>query len=360
MYLFLVIVGLILLAGGAEMLVRGGAGLALRMGVSPLVVGLTVVAYGTSSPELFVSAKAALAGQSDIAMGNVVGGNIFNVLGILGIAAVICPLKVSQRLVKLDVPFMIGISILLLILGLDRSLGRVDGVILFLGIIVYTAGVVYLARKEKSGEVVKEYQSEFGASKRTKSKLWNIALILIGLGTLVIGARWLVEGAIGIARGLGVSELIIGLTIIGIGTSMPEVATSIMAAIRKERDIAVGNIVGSNIYNILAVLGVSSLVAKGGGLAMAPGMLDFDIPVMIAVAMACLPIFFTGDGISRWEGAVFIFYYAAYTMYLIFKSSEHDQLPMMSDVMMIFVIPITLLTMAVIYIQAHQKNKRGV
>jgi cation:H+ antiporter len=350
--------GLGLLVIGAEMLVRGGASFAARMGISSLVIGLTIVAYGTSSPELIVSAKAALAGSPDIAIGNVVGSNIFNILFILGISALICPLAVSQQLVRIDVPIMIGVSVLTFILSLDGMLGKVDGIIFLTGIVLYTWFVISLGKKEKKKEVIKEYESEFGAPKKSKSWLLDIFLIAVGLGVLIFGARWFVGGAIGIARGFGISELVIALTIVAAGTSMPEVATSIMASIRKERDIAVGNVVGSNIYNILAILGISSILAKDG-LPVSAGIIDFDMPAMIAVAVACLPIFFTGRTISRWEGGVFIFYYAAYTTYLILKSSEHDQLPMMSGAMMIFVIPLTVLTMTVIYFQTHFKIKRA-
>jgi cation:H+ antiporter len=223
------------------------------------------------------------------------------------------------------------------------------------GIVAYTVYVIRAGKNEKK-EVIQEYESEFGHFKKPRPWLLDVALIIGGLGVLILGARWFVEGAIGIARNLGVSELVIALTIVAAGTSMPEVATSIMASIRKERDIAVGNVIGSNIYNILAILGVSSLLAKGGGLPVSAGMLDFDMPVMLAVAIACLPLFFTGHIISRWEGATFVFYYAAYTGYLILKSSEHDQLPMMSWVMWSFVLPITLLTMAIFLFRSISKK----
>ncbi len=351
--------GLALLIAGAEMLVRGGASFAARIGVSSLVIGLTIVAYGTSSPELVVSTKAALSGSADIALGNVVGSNIFNILFILGISALICPLVVSQQLVRVDVPIMVALSVLAFILSLDGVLGKGDGIIFLTGIVFYTWLVIRFGKKEKKKQVISEYESEFGGTRKSKSWLLDIFLILTGLGVLILGARWFVDGAVGIARSLGISELIIALTIVAAGTSMPEVATSVMASIRKERDIAVGNVVGSNIYNILAILGVASILAKDG-LSVSLGIRDFDMPVMIAVAIACLPIFFTGKTISRWEGGVFVFYYVAYTTYLILKSSEHDQLPMMSGAMMFFVIPITVLTMAVIYFQAHCKSKRGV
>lgn len=354
----LLIAGLTFLVVGAEVLVRGGVSFASRIGISSLVIGLTIVAFGTSSPELIVSAKGVLAGSPNIAIGNVVGSNIFNVLFILGISALICPLTVSQQLIRIDVPIMIGVSVLALILSSDGILGKADGILLLTGIVLYTWFVIHLGKKEKKKEVIQEYELEFGLARKSKSWLLDIFLIAGGLGVLILGARWFVDGAVGIARGLGISELVIALTIVAAGTSMPEVATSVMASIRKERDIAVGNVVGSNIYNILAILGVSSILAKDG-LPVSSGVMGFDMPIMIAVAIACLPIFFTGRGISRWEGGVFVFYYAAYTAYLISKSSGHDQLAMMSWIMMIFVIPLTVLTMTVIYFQTHFKVKRG-
>lgn len=351
------IAGLLILVFGAEMLVRGGASFAARMGLSSLVIGLTIVAYGTSSPEIIVSARAAISGQPEIAIGNVVGGNIFNVLFILGVSSVVCPLKVSQQLVKFDVPVMIGVSVLVLVLSLDGVLGRADGLIFLAGMVVYSIMIIHFAKREKDENVIREYESEYGQTRKPTLWLKDLLIMAAGLAALVLGARWFIEGAVGVARSFGISELVIALTIVGAGTSMPEVATSILASIRKERDIAVGNVVGSNIFNVLAVLGISSLLAKGGGLTIAMGVIDFDLPVMIAVAAACMPIFFTGYTIARWEGAVFVFYYAAYVLYLILKSSEHDQLPMMSQVMMTFVVPITLLTMAVVYFQARKASR---
>lgn len=345
--------GLAILIAGAEMLVKGGASFAARLGISSLVIGLTIVAFGTSSPELVVSAKGAAEGQTDIAIGNVVGSNVFNVLFILGISSLLCPLTVSQQLVRFDVPIMIAVSALVFFLSLDGFIAKADGLFLLSGIVVYTWFVIRLARKERKKEVVQEYETEFGAAKKSKS--WAVDLLLMagGLLVLIFGARWFVDGAVGIARGLGISELVIALTIVAAGTSMPEVAASIMASLRKERDIAVGNVVGSCIYNLLGILGIASLAAGGEGLPVSSGVREFDLPVMIAAAAACLPIFFTGHTISRWEGAVFTLYYVFYTAYLILDSSGHDRLPVMSSVMLLFVIPITVLTMGVVYFQTR-------
>lgn len=342
------ICGLVLLVIGAEALVKGASRLALRMGIAPLVVGLTVVAFGTSAPEMAVSVKGAMVGQADIALGNVVGSNIFNVLFILGLSAAITPLVVSQQLIRWDVPLMIGVSVLAYLMALDGKIGRWDGFFLFSGIIAYTYFAIRASRTEKA-PVREEYEQEFGGkpSPGKAGPLWiQIALILGGLALLVLGARWLVASAIQIATSLGVSEVIIGLTIVAAGTSLPEVATSVIASIRGERDIAVGNVVGSNIFNILAVLGLSSLVSPSG-VAVAPSLEGFDIPVMIAVAVACLPIFFTRHRINRWEGWLFLGYYAAYTVYLILASMKHDALPLFGFTMLWYVAPVTVLTLAI-------------
>ena len=261
----LLLAGLALLVGGAELLVRGASRLALRFGISPLVIGLTVVAFGTSAPELAVTVQSGLAGQSGLAIGNIVGSNIFNVLLVLGVSAVITPLVVSQQLVRLDVPLMIGAALLLWVLALDGRIGLMDGLLLTAGIVAYTAFAIWQGRKE--GEEIKaEYAQEFGDGKST----WlgrlpvQVALIAGGLALLVLGAHWLVTGAVAIARSIGVSEVIIGLTIVAAGTSLPELATSLMAALRGERDIAVGNVIGSCLFNLLSIAGIAALVTPGG------------------------------------------------------------------------------------------------
>jgi len=359
----LFVAGLALLVLGAESLVRGASKLASSLGVPPLLIGLTVVAYGTSTPEVAVSLRAALAGQADIAVGNVVGSNIFNVLFILGLSAIITPLVVSRQLVQIDVPLMIGVSAVMLLMALDGSVSGLDGAILAALIVVYTAFLIRQARKERAADrdaAAAEQGGEAGPSRGATARAWavNLAYIAAGLGLLVLGAGWFVASSIAIARMMGVSELVIGLTIVAAGTSMPEVATSIIASIRGERDIAVGNVVGSNIYNILAVLGIAALLSPSG-VAVAPAALDFDIPVMLAVAVACLPIFFTGHLIARWEGWLFFGYYAAYTLFLVLASRQHDALPAFSWVMALFVIPLTAITLLVLAVRAR-RQARGV
>lgn len=351
----LLLAGLALLVGGAELLVRGASRLALRFGISPLVIGLTVVAFGTSAPELAVTVQSGLAGQSGLAIGNIVGSNIFNVLLVLGVSAVITPLVVSQQLVRLDVPLMIGAALLLWVLALDGRIGLMDGLLLTAGIVAYTAFAIWQGRKE--GEEIKaEYAQEFGDGKST----WlgrlpvQVALIAGGLALLVLGAHWLVTGAVAIARSIGVSEVIIGLTIVAAGTSLPELATSLMAALRGERDIAVGNVIGSCLFNLLSIAGIAALVTPGG-LEVAASLLRFDIPVMVAVALASLPIFVTGHLIARWEGVMFLGYYVAYVAYLILEATHHDALPAFSTAMLAFVLPITVVTLTVLLIRHRAK-----
>jgi cation:H+ antiporter len=340
----LFVAGLGLLVLGAEWLVKGASRLAAALGISPLVIGLTVVAYGTSSPEVAVSVKSALAGQPDLAVGNVVGSSIFNLLFVLGASAAIAPLLVSSQLVRRDVPIMIGTSLLTLLLAADGSIGRLDAAVLFAGVVGYTAFQIRQSRKEPAA-VQEEYGKEYGP--RRTGTAANVVLVVAGLALLVLGSRWLVNGAVAFAQALGVSELVIGLTIVAAGTSLPEVATSLLAAIRGERDIAVGNVVGSNIFNVLAVLGLSGLVAPAG-LPVSRALVTFDAPVMVAVAVACLPIFASGARIARWEGALFLFYYAAYTAYLVLAAQQHDALPAFSAVMEAFVLPLTAVTLAVV------------
>lgn len=359
MTILLLLGGFVLLIVGAEALVRGASKIAVVIGISPLVIGLTVVAFGTSSPELAVSIMSSMSGNVDIAVGNVVGSNIFNVLFILGLAAVVTPLVVAQQLIWLDVPLMIIVSLLMLWIGWDGNINRVEGVFLFAGMITYTVFLIRQSKKEKSKVIKEEYAGEYGDGKGWTIKQWllNLGLVVIGLAMLVLGSRWLVDSATSIAKGMGVSDLIIGLTIVAAGTSLPEVATSIIASIRGERDIAVGNVVGSNIFNILAVLGISSVVSPTG-VPVSAAALQFDIPIMIAVAIACLPIFFTGHTIRRWEGFVFLGFYIAYVVYLILASTKHSALEAFDVAMMWFVLPITVLTLIVTVVYALRKGER--
>lgn len=345
MAILLVCLGLAILTAGAEMLVRGATGVARAVGLPSLIIGLTVVAYGTSAPELAVSVKAGLGGQTDIALGNVLGSNTFNILFILGLSALIRPLAASAQLVRLDVPVMIGVSALAWLLAANGTVERAEGVGLCIGAIAYTALLVYLGKRGPRAVITADASGP-SASEKTQ-RLWiSVGQVLVGVGLLVLGARWLVAGAVDLARMLGVSELMIGCSIIAVGTSLPELATSVVACIRGERDLAVGNVVGSNIFNILVVMGAAAAVAPAG-LAVAPAALRFDIPVAVAVAGACLPIFFTGGRVSRGEGALFLGYYGAYVAFLILAATRHPASPSFIAAMIWFVIPLSMLGVAI-------------
>lgn len=345
--------GFILLVIGAEVLVRGAARLAARFGISPLIIGLTVVAFGTSAPEMAVSTQSAFVGQGDIAIGNVIGSNIFNVLFILGLSALITPLIVSRQLVRLDVPIMIAAGFLAWFLAMDGSYSRLDGLILFTCIIVYTSYLIISSLKAwKAGQTL-DIDDEYSAqiNPHRYAPLINAVYILVGLVLLVVGSNFLVSGAVDLAKALGLSELVIGLTIIAVGTSLPELATSLIAAWKGERDIAVGNIVGSNLFNLLAVLGLAGLVSPEN-IAVASSAIAFDFPVMLAVMVACLPVFFAGYQISRWEGALFLGYYIAYTGYLIMQSNGNDFANTFAHAMIGYAVPLTAITLFIIAARA--------
>lgn len=347
--LILFVAGLAGLVAGAELLVRGASRLALSFGISPLVVGLTVVAFGTSAPEMTVSVGAVLNGQPGLAVGNAVGSNVFNVLGILGLAALIAPLVVHLQVIRQEVPIMIGASLMVLLLGVDGRIGLADAALLTALLVGYTIFLVMQSRAQ-SASAPAEFADELPppAPGRWDSH-WAVQLLLVaaGLALLVAGSDAMVGAAVAFARTLGVSEVVIGLTIVAVGTSLPEVAASVMAAFKGERDIAVGNVVGSCVFNLLGVLGLAGLAAGSVGLPMPDAVLRFDLWVMLAAAVACLPIFVTGREVARWEGAVFVAYYAAYTAYLILRAQEHDALPAYSSLMMGFVGPLTLVTLVV-------------
>ncbi len=341
--LVLFVMGLLVLVVGAEVLVRGASRLAAGARIPPLVIGLTVVAFGTSAPELAVSVQAAIVGRGALALGNVVGSNIFNVLAVLGLSALAAPLVVSMRIVRLDVPIMIATSGVVWVMTLNGRVGRLEGVLLVSALIVYTVWTVRQAQKEPTA---RSERPEPGGPASTL--VGSAGLVALGLALLVLGAGWLVDGATAMAHAAGVSELIVGLTVVAAGTSLPEAATSIVASVRGERDMAVGNVVGSNLFNLLGVLGVAAVV---GGIDVPRGAAAFDLPVMTAVAIACLPIFFTGRKISRGEGAVFVGYYVAYSLFLFLDATRHDMLPLFNGVMLIFVIPLTVVTLGMFAIR---------
>lgn len=307
--LIFLVLGLVALFIGAEGLIRGSSALALKIGITPLVVGLTVVAFGTSTPELVVSLKAALIGNSSISLGNIVGSNIANIALILGIAAIIRPLDVHANVIRREIPIMIGISILLVLLLIDGELGLVDGIIFVLGIVIYTIVNITMARKEKNAEVDKEFKEGL---KTGLGVPISIVMIVGGLGLMILGANLFVTSSISIAKVIGVSDAIIGLTIVAVGTSLPELITSVVAAYKNESDIAIGNVVGSNIFNILGILGITALIISVGS----SGINYVDFGVMLFAALILLPLSKTGFRITRLEGIILVLGYIAYIYYL--------------------------------------------
>ncbi|NDL56321.1 calcium/sodium antiporter [Phytoactinopolyspora sp. XMNu-373] len=343
----MLIAGFVLLVGGGESLVRGASSLARTIGMSSLVVGLTVVSFATSAPELAVSTGAALGGHPGLAVGNVVGSNIANILLVLGLSAVFVPLIVKSQIVRADIPVMVALSIGLLLLALDGHITRLDGTLLLAVVVIYVTITIVISRRRKLPIPMRHGPHTGGSTQdaqaptpQRRSVPRDLLLVLVGVGLLVAGAQLLVRGASEVAAALGVSDLIIGLTVVAIGTSLPELATSVIAVIRGERDLAVGNIVGSNVFNIGAVLGITAIVAPDG-IEVASAAIRFDLPIMIAVALALLPVAFTGQAVARWEGVLFFILYAAYIAFLLLQATDHAALEPFSAVMLWFVVPIT-------------------
>jgi len=303
--------GLVLLYYGAEALVKGSSSMALRLGVSPLLVGLTVVAFGTSSPELVVSLKAAYLGQGDISVGNIVGSNICNIGLILGFCAMVTPIVVSSQITRLDIPIMVGVTLLSVVFLHGGILVRVQGVVLFFLLLAYVAFSIWISKRRSGDALGSELAEEIKPSKR--SLTFDVTMVVVGLSMLVLGARFLVDASMEIARAFGWSEAVIGLTIVAVGTSLPEFATSLVAAMRKEADIAVGNIVGSNIFNILGILGLSSIFTPLS----ASGITTIDLVVMCLFAVILWPFCLTEQRITRKEGGVLFSAYAGYVIYLV-------------------------------------------
>ncbi len=351
--------GLILLVFGAEVLVRGASRLAAMAGIPPLLVGLTVVSLCTSAPEFAVCLKAAFASQGDVALGNVVGSNIFNVLCILGVSAIVAPLPVAARLLRLDVPLAAGASLAVLLLALDREVSRIDGLLLLAAALGYFIFIIRQGQKE-SQQVKSEYEEEYGkkraAGKGTLTIVIQLLLVVLGVGMLVQGANWLVEGAVRVATAFGMSELVIGLTIIAAGTGLPELAASVVAGLRGEKDIAVGNAIGSCIFNLVAVLGLTASLSPQS-IAVPVQMLKMDLPIMLASAIACLPIFYRGWRIDRWEGAVFLLFYIAYLAELVLLSTSSSFEPTLRLTMLAFVMPLCVITLAVLVLRQFRKER---
>ena len=310
MIAILIVGGLVLLFFGADWLVKGAVTMALHLGLSPLIVGLTVVALGTSIPEALVSVQATLDNQGGIALGNVIGSNILNIALILGLSALIQPLKVDSHLVKADVPLLVGASFMLIVLLEDFHISRIEGALLLLGIVFYVCGNI-MTVKRTSPEEDKIEGMEIPEDP-SKNLLRNIGFLILGLIALAVGSEFLVSGAVDLARIWGLSEALIGLTIVSIGTGTPELATALMAAYRKTADIAIGNAVGSNLFNILFVVGLAGLVAPMD----ANGIKSSDLYVMFGLTILLLPTVWTGLVLDRKEGFLFLAIYVAYLYYL--------------------------------------------
>ncbi len=357
---FCFVLGFGFLIFGAELLVRRASRLATAVGISPLVIGVTIVAYGTSAPEAAVSIRAVWADPPEpgISIGNVVGSNIANILLVLGVSAVMLPLAVSRTVLRRAVPQVIAVSLVVLLMALDGVIGRIEGACLFAGSLIYTIGAVYRGRQ--AGPTMEEEVEAHGAGPVKVpvviQYVGDIALIIVGLALMVQGAEWLVNGATAIARSLGVSELVIGLSIVAIGTSLPEVATSVIATIRGKRDIAVGNIVGSNVFNLLLVLGLCSALSPIG-IPISNSAIRFDLPIMVGVALLCWPIFYTGHVISRVEGGMLLAFYAAYLLFRFLEDSSNSQTSRFSLLMLYFVIPLAVILLAIGVVRQWRQNR---
>lgn len=311
--ILLVLLGLVLLVGGGEALLRGAVGLATLARVTPAVIGLTVVAAGTSVPELAVSLLAALRGNEAVAIGNVVGSNIFNVAFILGITALIRPLAILGNTIRLEYPVLAVVTILYLALGYDGSIGRIDGAIFVVIYVAFTAYLVLLVRKQmRAGEerLMRAEVAELTPNEAPNVRGWlSVVLVVVGVGLLVGGAQATISGAVVLGRMLGMSERVIGLTIVAAGTGLPEVVTSLVSSIRGRSDVAVGNVIGSNLFNLLGVLGISGLVRP---VSIPSGVIRGDNWWLLGITLLLFPILFTGRKISRAEGALFLATYGVF------------------------------------------------
>lgn len=301
---------------GGEWLVKGSSRLARSFGISALIIGLTIVAIGTSMPELIVSTDAALRGSSDISVGNVIGSNIANIGLILGLAGLISPMVVKTSLVRREIPIMVGVTLLLLLLIGDGQISQVDGLLLLVGMVAFLSLLIYAEQRASQAEQVleagveaeleREIDGEITAKQRPREAL----RVLLGIALLVVGARLTVDGAVALARGIGVSELVIGITLVAVGTSLPELATSVVAAIRGEADISIGNVVGSNIANILLILGLTSVISP---VTVAPQIIRLDIWVALGFALVLFP-FALNQKLTRWEAGVLLAVYVGYIL----------------------------------------------
>jgi len=310
--------GLFLLVAGAELIVRAGTRLAALVGIPPILIGLTVVAVGTSTPELAVGINAASQGNGSLAVGNIAGANSLNILFILGLSALLMPLSLEMRTLRFDLPVMTAAALALLAMAWDGVLTRMEGLVLVAAGMAYTVAVIHWARRE-SRAVIAEFSKEYPAppADGERRKPWpSVLTLLAGIAIVVVGAELLVDGAVALARMMGVSDAFIGLTVVAIGTCSPELVTTVVSTLRQERDIAIGNLLGSSVYNILFILGAIAIVPSAG-IPVEPALVRIDIPVMGAAAIACVPIFLSGRRVTRAEGAALVASYLAYLTCLV-------------------------------------------
>ncbi len=341
------ILGLAALIWGAEILVSSSSKLAASMGVSKLVIGLTVVAFGTSAPELAVGIEAGLNNQPDILLGNVIGSNLTNTLLILGLSALIIPLHVHRNLIQFDLPVMIGSTLLLIALSYNLVLTFWECLLLVIALFIYLIALVRFSGKT---DFTKKEELLAG------SPWMNSLLTIVGLAMLIAGAHWLVESATIFAEMAGVSELVIGLTVVAIGTSLPEIMTSILAAVRGEKDLAVGSIVGSNILNILSVIGISGLFISG--IPVQQSLINVELMVLLGISVLCVPFFYSGSMISRTEGAILFTCYVLYMLYLYLDSVQSEMMSLFADAIFYGVVPaVVLYSMVVVFLEWRGKVK---
>ncbi len=354
--------GLLALLVAGHLVVRAASMLGARFGLSPMVIGLTIVAAGTSAPELAVVGQAIAADDTELAVGSIIGSNIANVLLVLGVASLLGTIHVTSRVVRIDIPVMIAASTLFLLFALDGTLGRVDGIILFGGLVLFVTWTLRATRRRPERpdpEVSNEAAPSEAADDRSSGSIARVVVELIaGIAVLAVAARFVVSGAEEIARSLGVPELIVGLTIVALGTSAPEIVTTLVAAFQGRRDLAVGNAVGSNIFNILLVLGAAGMLAPSG-IAVSDDALQLDLPILLAAAVACLPIVAWDYTLNRWEGAVFVAYYLAYLTFLVLDATGHRAKDPFALIMIGFVVPLTIITAATVIHRQRRHRASG-
>jgi cation:H+ antiporter len=343
---------LLLLVAGAELLVRAAVRLAAHLRVRPLVIGLSMVAFGSSAPQMAVSLQAALGQSSDIAVGSVIGSNIFNILVTLGLSALIIPLRVARQLVRLDIPLLIGASLLVFALAWNEQLSALDGGVLLAALALYL-GLLWRQSRPTTRP------SRPTADAPRTPWLSSVLLMLAGLGLLVFAGHLLLDATVALASKLGLSERIIGLTVVAVSTSLPQLATSLIAALRGQRDIAVGNVIGGNLFNLLGVLGITALLAPVP-LSVSPNALDFDLPVMLGVTLLCLPVFYSGYRITRAEGLLFLALYLAYGLHVVSFTTGMPLAGKLEQLMLLCVLPALLAFLLFTSVRAwrRQHNKR--